>query len=105
MKTYQVTLPDEFAAFVDQVLAEQKWESIDHLFAYALGHVEAELENDKHQDIESLRKAIQVGTDQLDRGESAPLDMDAIWARVQQGLDAVEQEAAHATGDPKPASR
>ena len=31
MKTYQVTLPDEFAAFVDQVLADGKWGTIDDL--------------------------------------------------------------------------
>lgn len=98
MKTYQVTLPDETAAFVDRVMAEKLWDSLDHLMQYALNYVETELENDKHQDIDALRKAIQVGIDQADRGETAPLDLDDIWARVQQRL-ADEQEAAHAAGD------
>ena len=29
MKTYQIALPDEVAAFVDRVLAEKKWDAAD----------------------------------------------------------------------------
>jgi Arc/MetJ-type ribon-helix-helix transcriptional regulator len=98
MKTYQVTLPDEFAAFVDRVLAEKKFDDVSHLFMYALGYVEAELEDEKHTDLGALRKAIQVGIDQADRGELAELDMNALWARVEKRL-AEKQEAAHGAGD------
>jgi len=95
MKTYQITLPDEFAAFVDRVLAEKKFDDVSHLVTYALGYVESELADDAHTDLDALRKAIQVGIDQLDRGEAAPLDMAAIWARMQSRL-AEKKEAAHA---------
>ena len=98
MKTFQVTLPDEFAAFVDRVLAEKKWDTVDDLVAYALMYVQSELAADESMDTEALRKAIQVGIDQADRGEVAPLDMAAVWERVQQRL-AGREETAHAAGD------
>jgi Arc/MetJ-type ribon-helix-helix transcriptional regulator len=69
MKTYQITLPDEFAAFVDRVLAEKKWDDVDHLIMYALMQVQDELQADADVNIDQLRKAIQVGIDQADRGE------------------------------------
>ena len=98
MKTYQIALPDEVAAFVDRVLAEKKWDAVEDLVTYALGYVEAELEADSDVDIGALRKAVQIGIDQADRGELAPLDTAAIWARAQKRL-AEEKEAAHAAGD------
>ena len=104
MKTYQVTLPDEIAAFVDRVLVEKLWDTPDNLFAYGLLQVEAELDADADIDADELRKQIQIGIGQADRGETAPLDLDAIWARAQQQL-ADEREAAHAAGDPNPTGR
>jgi Arc/MetJ-type ribon-helix-helix transcriptional regulator len=101
MKSYQITLPDDVAAFVDRVLAEKKWDDVDHLVMYALGAVETELDADADIDIDELRQAVQVGIDQADRGELAPLDTDAIWARAQPRL-AERREAAHAAGDANP---
>jgi Arc/MetJ-type ribon-helix-helix transcriptional regulator len=95
MKTYQITLPDEFAAFVDRAVAEKKFDDVSHLVAYALGYVESELADDAHTDLDALRKAIQVGIDQADRGETAKLDLAAIWGRVQSRL-AEKKEVAHA---------
>ena len=57
MKSYQVTLPNEIAAFVERVLAEKKWDSANDLIAYALLHVEAELKLDDTTDLAPLRKA------------------------------------------------
>jgi Arc/MetJ-type ribon-helix-helix transcriptional regulator len=103
MKTYQITLPDDFAAFVDRVLAEKKWDDVDHLVMYALGYVESELAADVEINTDELRKAVQIGIDQADRGEVAPLDTAATWARVEKRL-AEEQEIAHGAGNADPAS-
>jgi Arc/MetJ-type ribon-helix-helix transcriptional regulator len=94
MKTYQITLPDDFAAFVDKALADKQWDDADHLFLYALARVQEELAADADVDVEKLRAAVQVGIDQAERGETAPLDLAAIWARAQAQL-ALEAEAAH----------
>jgi antitoxin ParD1/3/4 len=90
MKTYQVTLPDEFAAFVDRVLAEKKWDTLDHLIMYALMQVQSELEADADQDIDALKKAIQVGIDQADRGEL--LDGEAVMKRLRDKLEAARKQ-------------
>lgn len=88
MKTYQIALPDEVAAFVDRVLAEKKWDAVEDLVTYALGYVEAELEADSDVDIEALRKAVQIGIDQADRGECVELDMEAVLAKARARLEA-----------------
>ena len=87
MKTYTITLPDEFAAFVDKAVADKKFDSLDHLFLYAVAQVEDELCQDELVDKEWLRKEIQKGLDSSARGEVAPLDMAAIWERVKKRLD------------------
>lgn len=86
MKTYQIALPDEVAAFVDRVLAEKKWDAVDDLVTYALGYVEAELEADSDVDIEALRKAVQIGIDQADRGEL--VDGEIVMKRLRDKLEA-----------------
>jgi hypothetical protein len=50
-------------------------------------------------DQEWLKKEIQKGIDSANRGEVAPLDMTAIWARVEQRLAEEKQGAAHASSD------
>ena len=91
MKTYQITLPDEIAAFVDRVLAEKKWDDVDHLVMYALGYVEAELEADADQDIDALRKAVQIGIDQADRGEL--IDGEIVMKRLRDKLEAARAQS------------
>jgi putative addiction module CopG family antidote len=86
MKTYQITLPDEFAAFVDRMIAEGKWESADYLVMAGLSMVESGLTLEDSFDKEWLKKEIQKGIDSANRGELAPLDMAAIWARVERRL-------------------
>jgi Arc/MetJ-type ribon-helix-helix transcriptional regulator len=98
MKTYQITLPDEFAAFVDRMIAERKFDDLDHLFLYAVAMVEDDVRADEAVDQEWLKKEIQKGIDSANRGELAPLDMDAIRKRVEARL-ASEKEPAHAPGD------
>ena len=92
MKTYQVTLPDEVAAFVDRVLAEKLFDDFDNLIVCALSSVEAELEIEKCQDIDALRKASQIGIDQLDRGEG--VDGEEVMARLRAKLEAARKQPA-----------
>lgn len=103
MKSFQVTLPDEIAAFVDRVLAEKQWDTVDNLIAYALLLVENELRLDEDTDLDALRKAIQIGVDQADRGEVAELDMKEVWERAMKRL-AERQETANAASGKNPAS-
>ncbi len=90
MKSIQVTLPDEIAAFVDRVLAEKKWDTIDNLVAYALLQVESELRHDEHTDLDALRKAIQIGIDQADRGEV--VDGPSVMKRLRDKLEAARKQ-------------
>jgi Arc/MetJ-type ribon-helix-helix transcriptional regulator len=99
MKTYQVTLPDEFAAVVDRLIAAGKFDSVDHLMMYAVVQVEQEIDREELIDKDWLRKEIQKGIDSADRGESAPLDMAAIWARVERRLAEDKSETVHASRD------
>ena len=99
MKTYQITLDDEFAAMVDRLVAEGKFDSVDHLVQYAVWLVEDEVARDADVDQDWLRREIQKGLDSADRGELAPLDMAAIRARAQARI-ASEKEAVHVAGDP-----
>ena len=90
MKSYQVTLPDEIAAFVDRVLAERKWDSVDHLVAYALLQVESEPTCDDAAELDALRKAVQVGIDQADRGEL--IDGPTVMKRLRDKLEAARKQ-------------
>jgi predicted transcriptional regulator len=90
MKTYQLTLPDEFAEFVDRVLAEKKWDDVHHLMMYALSQVQDELAADAHVDIGALRKAVQIGIDQADRGEL--LDGETTMKRLRDKLEAARKQ-------------
>lgn len=90
MKAYQITLPDDLAAFVDRMLAEKRWDDIDHLVMYALMHVQNELACDDDVDVDKLRKAIQIGIDQADQGEL--IDGEATMKRLRAKLDAARKQ-------------
>jgi antitoxin ParD1/3/4 len=84
MKTYQIALPDEFAAFVDRMIAEGKWESADYVVMAALARLMTEMEHDDTADREWLKKEIQKGIDQLDRGEG--VDGPTFMAQLREKL-------------------
>jgi len=44
MKTYQITLPDEFAKFVDETLAKGAWDDLDHMMMYGLMRIQDDLQ-------------------------------------------------------------
>jgi Arc/MetJ-type ribon-helix-helix transcriptional regulator len=84
MKTYQVTLPDEFAAAVDRLVAAGTFDSVDHLVLYAVAQVDQEIDREEGTDQEWLKQQIQIGIDQLDRGEL--LDGPTVMARLRARL-------------------
>jgi Arc/MetJ-type ribon-helix-helix transcriptional regulator len=88
MKTYQVTLPDEFAAFVDRMIAEWKWESVDYVVMAALARLMTEMDHDDTAGQEWLKKEIQKGIDSLDRGEG--VEGPTVMARLRTKLDAAK---------------
>ena len=90
MKTYQVTLPDELAAFVDRMLAEGKWDSADHLVAYGLLRAQDDLEPGEGPDTDRLAEAVRVGIEQADRGELA--DGPAVIDRLRKKLLAARKQ-------------
>ena len=101
MKTYTVTLPDEFAEMVDRWLAAGKFASADHLMLYAVGLLDNDLAGDEGSDLERLRAEIAVARAQIDRGEARPLDVQKLRRRVDAEL-AADRETAHAPGDVVP---
>lgn len=84
MKTYQVTLPDEFAAFVDRMIADGKWESADYVVMAALASLMTEVDDVETADQEWLKKEIQKGIDSLDRGEG--VDGPTFMAQLREKL-------------------
>jgi hypothetical protein len=90
MKTYQIALPDEIAAFVDRVLNAKQWDSVDQLVAYSLLQVESELALDDSADFESLRQAVQIGIEQADRGEL--IDGPTVLQRLRDKLEAARKQ-------------
>jgi Arc/MetJ-type ribon-helix-helix transcriptional regulator len=90
MKTYQVTIPDEFAEFADRAVADGKFDSIDHLFLYAVAQVEGELWRDESVDQEWLRAEVQKGIDAADRGEL--IDGETVMARRRAKLEAARKQ-------------
>ncbi|MFO0851733.1 MAG: hypothetical protein U0871_24690 [Gemmataceae bacterium] len=90
MKTYQVTLPDEFAAFVDRMIAEKKWETADNLLLYGVALVQNEIESESDEDVERLRALLQPAIDSLDRGEG--VDGDAVFAQLLAKLEAARKQ-------------
>lgn len=79
-----VSLPPDLEKFVRQELASGEYASEEEILQEGL-----RLLQDRKQRLEQLRSDIQVGLDQLDRGEGAPLDMEAIKAKV---ADRLEEE-------------
>jgi len=86
MKTYQLTLPDEFAEVVDRLVEEGKFEDVDHLVLHAISRVEDDARADSETDDEELRRKLQLGIDQLDRGEriDGPQFMDELISELLQ---------------------
>ena len=95
MDEIKIRLKPHMMAFVNQLLATGRYDTLDEIFWDALGLLR-EHEEIRRLRVEELRKAIAVGIEQADRGETAPLDMAEILAESQRRLaeEALNGEAA-----------
>jgi Arc/MetJ-type ribon-helix-helix transcriptional regulator len=84
MKKYEIVLPPELEAFVDEQLAKGAWDSADMLFAYGVLLIQNEIEFDSPESVEWLRKEINKGIESANRGELVDADkvFDELEARL-----------------------
>lgn len=76
-----ISLTPELESYVKQKVAEGMYSSVSEVMREALRLLE-ERDALKAMKLESLRRDIQEGIDELDRGEGTPLDMKAIKAKA-----------------------
>ena len=76
-----ITIPEELQAFVSRSVASGRFRSADEAVREGLS-----LLKDREDKLESLRADLQVGIDQLDADQKAPLNLDAIKQRGQELL-------------------
>src|SRR5262249_44287446 len=95
-----VVLPADLEQFVNHLVESGLFLSPDDAIVHGLYLLQDQYELSKVK-LEKLRKDIAVGVEQADRGEVAPLDMQALLARSRQIL-AQNQGNTHA---PSPANR
>lgn len=74
----EIVIPTELKAFVADGVASGRFRSEDEAISEGLS-----LLRDREQKLKALRTDLQMGIDQLDAGQSAPLDMGAIKKRGQ----------------------
>lgn len=76
-----VSLTPQLEAFVKQKVDAGMYNSASEVMREALRLLE-ERDALKNMKLETLRRDVQAGLDELDRGEGALLDMDAIKAKA-----------------------
>jgi antitoxin ParD1/3/4 len=77
--------PADLQPYVDELLARDRFVHVSELIIEAV-YLHRDLELARRHKHEELKREIQIGIDQADRGQVAPLDMDAIWQRVLEKL-------------------
>lgn len=86
MTQVAIQLPDELTQFVNQSVRSGGFHSADEFFISVVSmykdQVEERLSESDQVKLENLRRDIQIGIDQLDRGESIEIDWDEKMARL-----------------------
>jgi antitoxin ParD1/3/4 len=77
--------PADLQPYIDELLASGRYEHVSEIILEGV-YLHRDREWLRQKKFEELKKEIQIGIDQADRGEVAPLDMDAIWQRVLEKL-------------------
>jgi antitoxin ParD1/3/4 len=81
--------PPDLQPYVDEMLKSGRYEHVSDLLVEAVYlHRDAELS--RRRKYEELKKEIQLGLDQLDRGESAEWDFAALRRRVHEEVAKVK---------------
>jgi antitoxin ParD1/3/4 len=94
-----VSLTPELERFVTQKVESGLYATGSAVICEAL-----RLLQERERSIEELRKQIGLGIEQADRGEVAPLDMEAILAKSREQL-LQNQELSHAPGSSHQSAR
>ena len=72
-----VSIPSDLKQFVNDQVATGAYMNAEHVVREALERLR-ERDQSRSARIEQLRREIQIGIDQADRGECTPLDIEAI---------------------------
>jgi antitoxin ParD1/3/4 len=84
MTRLAIQLPDELTQFVNQSVQSGGFHNADEFFIRVVSmykdQVEEGLSKAEQTKLDSLRRDIQVGVDQLDRGEGGEMDWDSFFA-------------------------
>ena len=83
MEPLNVILPRDLREFLAEQVANGSFACADELIVEALYYFRDVAEH-RRAKLERLRADIAVGSEQADRGELAPLDMEAIKAKVRE---------------------
>ncbi len=78
-----VSLTPQLESYVKQKVAAGMYNSVSEVMREALRLLE-ERDTLKGLRLEALRRDVQEGLDELDRGEGTPLDMDSIKAKARE---------------------
>lgn len=85
-------LPDDLHRFVQQSVQSGGYRTMDEFFISLLSHFKAQAEAPltaaDELKLERLRRDIQIGIDQLDRGEGKEMNWDAFLAERHRALAA-----------------
>ncbi|MEO7932807.1 MAG: type II toxin-antitoxin system ParD family antitoxin [Chthoniobacterales bacterium] len=92
MTTLSITLQDEDKSFIETVVKSGRYLTESEVVADALAGFKVQ-EEIRKQRLASLKAKIQVGIDELDRGESAVWNVDEVKAKGR-ALLASQQAAA-----------
>jgi antitoxin ParD1/3/4 len=90
MSIVELSLPPDLEAFVNAKIAEGQYQSRAEMVQEALIFLR-ERDRQRELRLQDLRKEIQVGLDQLQRGERTPLDIESIKKEV---IDQLNQSKA-----------
>lgn len=93
MKTYTITLPDEVAAMLDKAIAAGAFASADEMVLNGIVLADHASRAGEQLDKDWLLKELQLGVDQLDRGEGVdgPTFMAGLLERAEQKALAARQ--------------
>jgi antitoxin ParD1/3/4 len=73
--------PADLQPYVDEMLKSGRYEHVSELILEAV-YLHRDREWLRQKKLDELRKEIQIGIDQADRGQVAELDLDDIWKRA-----------------------
>jgi antitoxin ParD1/3/4 len=99
-KVIQLPLPPGLEAFVQDLVNTGRYSSVEEVVHHALWLLKDQTDF-RAMKLAELRKQIAVGIEQADRGEVAPLDMNAILAEAMQLLQQEREKQQEVVACPR----